>query len=366
MNIDCNEISVIPQFGGTCWFNVILMSCFYSQRMRKLMINKISKTWKKESTFYKLLKTILKKNYNENKEIIKLFNKIKPELLLLKFLFENDKELLEYYKNNKKGIGCGGYIIYISKFLKKLNAKVLDITVLKNNKYLLNINDIYIKSYINNNNEIIIEDKKKEIEEINKIISNIPDILIINFEKKNYNDKLEIFNSENYNIKLDKENINNCNEYINFKGYKYKLDNIILSNYNKTYNNINHVISGITCNNKKYIYNGWQKNTNSIFNKYILIEPCKLQEFDWNINRSEIFVIKPYECKLIKYKYLIELKEKYAYSFNLSNKLLIYVRENKNKKISIKSLSISSLSDIKRILKNYYNVKNLKNINKIY
>ena len=101
----CSEISVIPQFGGTCWFNAILMSCFYSQEMRKLMINKISKTWNKNSSFFKFLKTILKKNYNKNNEIITLFNKVKPELLLLKFMFENDKRLLEDYKKQNIGIG---------------------------------------------------------------------------------------------------------------------------------------------------------------------------------------------------------------------------------------------------------------------
>ena len=50
----CSDISVIPQFQGTCWFNAILMSCFYSQEMRKLMI-KQSKTWDKRNNFFKFL-----------------------------------------------------------------------------------------------------------------------------------------------------------------------------------------------------------------------------------------------------------------------------------------------------------------------
>ena len=51
----CSDISVIPQFKGTCWFNVILMSCFYSQEMRKLMINKFLKTILKK-TIIKIMK----------------------------------------------------------------------------------------------------------------------------------------------------------------------------------------------------------------------------------------------------------------------------------------------------------------------
>ena len=47
----CSDISVIPQFSGVCWFNAIMMSSFFSQRMRKLMIDKISKTWGNGSLF---------------------------------------------------------------------------------------------------------------------------------------------------------------------------------------------------------------------------------------------------------------------------------------------------------------------------
>lgn len=48
MNKDfCTDISIIPQFKNHTWFNAILMVSLYSQAMRKLMINKVSKTWKK-------------------------------------------------------------------------------------------------------------------------------------------------------------------------------------------------------------------------------------------------------------------------------------------------------------------------------
>ncbi len=48
MNKDfCSKILVISQFKNYTWFNAILMNCFYSQEMHILMINKVSKTWKK-------------------------------------------------------------------------------------------------------------------------------------------------------------------------------------------------------------------------------------------------------------------------------------------------------------------------------
>jgi len=44
---------------------------------------------------------------------------------------------------------------------------------------------------------------------------------------------------------------------------------------------------------------------------------------------------------------------------------LIYVKIDKNKTSSIKSSSTSSLSKTQKIIKDYYNVKNLQDITKI-
>jgi len=37
--MDCVNLSVIPQFSGTCWFNAILTIALYSQNVRKIIIN---------------------------------------------------------------------------------------------------------------------------------------------------------------------------------------------------------------------------------------------------------------------------------------------------------------------------------------
>ena len=50
----CKDISVIPQFGGTCWFNAILMITLYSQNMRKILI-KEAKKWHNPDSFLKII-----------------------------------------------------------------------------------------------------------------------------------------------------------------------------------------------------------------------------------------------------------------------------------------------------------------------
>ena len=46
----CDNYPVIPQFGGTCWFNTIITACCYSENLKKLMIKK-SKKWELNCCF---------------------------------------------------------------------------------------------------------------------------------------------------------------------------------------------------------------------------------------------------------------------------------------------------------------------------
>ena len=351
MNKDfCTDISIIPQFKNHTWFNAILMVSLYSQGMRKLMINKVSKTWKKNSNLYNFLKTILKKNYkSNNKEIIRLFSKINPQLLL-NILFRYDIPMME--KLNQIKIEWN--IIYISLFLKFLKVKVLDITYLKNDIYLFNYGKI-INNYLlqSNFNKIQIEyfkdrtimiNIKDEFKEIYYLLKDIPDVLILfhndlnntvkihNYFYKNHKE-LSVFNSKLYTNNAFPNIINNLNdlkeykEEIIFNGHSYKLDSILLDNYNGG----KYSIAGINCNNNKYVYNGWYNNN------------CKLLKYNWNLNKENEFCFNNKKCNMEDVN-LIKKIITYCFSFNKGDRVLIYVKENKEKTSSIKSKSYSSLS----------------------
>ena len=364
----CSQISTIPQYLGTCWFNSILMNSFYSQGMRKLMINKVSKTWDKKNKLLKFFKTIIKKSYNtEDKKIIEMFYKTRPEVLLAKYINLYDDDKRQYLINNLYGFNS----IYISTFLKKLNVKVLDIFYSdKNDKYLLNffkhiINiDLYSKNYIFD----FYINKDKEQEEIEQIINSIPDVLIIHItnmndhiyrniydEALNLDNNLKIHESDNYDInKENLENIKNYKDELQFFGYNYKLDSIILGNYNiKTTGN--HAISGITCNNNRYIYNGWCKGTIdpslNLKEKKELLEPYQLIKHNWNLIEDDSFCFKPQFSKNLHESDL-------CFSFNKGKKFLIYVKDNKEELSSIiRSSTYSDLSSKKTDFKNFYDLK---------
>ena len=94
----CDKVTTIPQFGGTCWFNAILMATLYSQGSRAILL-KLSENWDKKNKFLMIIKTILLKNYINNEKTKKYLSKLKPEAILFKMIsLYNDKALKDHTK----------------------------------------------------------------------------------------------------------------------------------------------------------------------------------------------------------------------------------------------------------------------------
>lgn len=385
--IFCSDIAIIPQFEATCWFNAILMSCFYSQRMRTLMINKVSKTWDNSSLF-KLFKTIIKNNYNTDaKDKLQiLYDKIKPELILLKTLTKFNPELF-YFLKIKQNTEFRWNINYIINFLGFLNVNYLDIIYYEDQEddediILFNFSKYYKTQFITNPHtgqlvDIIttfnIDDNPdftKEKQYIKQIIKDIPDVLILRHDHfikdidfneiyTNLTQKFKnanVHKSDNYDItQTSIDNIKHFKEVIHIFDQEYELDNVILGNYNIN-SNTGHIILGMHCNNFKYVYNGWN---NPITNK-----PCPLYKFNWNLHHNKPFSLNTHDCKL---DFDLKIKNTEKYSFNNGSAVLIYVRKNYHT-ISTTTFNTSSISNnlshINDIIKEYYDLKHL-NIDKI-
>ena len=353
----CSEISVIPQYIGTCWFNAILMNSFYSQAMRKLMIKKVSKTWDKTNKVFKFFKTILKKSYNtEDQKIIDMFYNTKPQMLLITYAYLFDITLIKTIKKLK----YGGYSSYISMFLKEINVKVLDIV------YYHRISKCLLNSFKHMNKSSIRIDIDKEKKEIEQILTDVPDVLVLYntklYDYLDYNNLLlknvniQIHESDKYGINDEAiEDIKEYKDEIRLLGHVYKLDSIILENYNE--NKGVHAISGITCNNNKYVYNGWCKGTVDPALKQKerkkKIEPYPLVKYDWNLREDKNFCFKPEYSETIQ-------EQKLCFSFNKGRRILIYVKNNREETSSlIRSNSYSSLSGKEEEFKKFHDLKYL-------
>ena len=369
----CDNYPVIPQFGGTCWFNTIITACCYSENLKKLMIKK-SKKWDKSNSFFKYLKTILKYSYSTDNKIKKMFIKEKPEYLLFKYLDYFDKSLKKFmrfmihYYNNNISLLVYYNINYIITFFRKIGVKCLDIIILDNNEYLVDFDkniklNLKIETLKQKNYSFPIDDMKYEFrgykfEIKNKItkpnLSKIPEVIVIqpsNIYSKNIPDSnLYKYITKDFNINIK------SNDYIEYKGYKYKLDACILVNYNDKY--VNHVILGFTCNNKRYIYNSFNINKN-------LKKPCGFYKFNWDINDDTKFYFDYDKCKIRKVtdKNIRKIEEKYqVFSFYHKKIACIYVKSDDNdinNNNDINSDGYYSISKKREMKNSFYDIKNI-------
>jgi len=385
----CLNLSVIPQFGGTCWFNAILMIALYSQNVRKVVL-KVANKWDKSNSFLMIIKSILVKYYNEPEKVQSFFKKIKPEIILFKMLnkynqFSVIKHIKDKLYNDKSNLGW--FEIFIIKFFKLLHVNCLDIIYL-NGKYYLNFDeeitynfdDFTKKTLINKTHLYESYSKKKErvTKTIKNIIKKIPDIIIVSHEKINFfvedvykrninSDEEVLFNANRYKCKI--KGIDTYDDIIYVNGYKYKLDACTLTNYNY-YHGGNHAIAGITCNDKRYVYNGWQSDTTdpafTNYGNYINNSPCSLMCFDWDLKRDIEFCLNLQNCKLDKLRYQVtdnELCFSFGKDNNIGRRFLIYVREKSINTTNLeKGLSIPeeiNISNLSTIIKDIHDIKQL-------
>lgn len=377
----CLNLSVIPQFGGTCWLNAILTIALYSQNTREVVL-KQAKKWDKNNKFLMIIKSILIKYYNEPKEVQKFFNKIRPEIILFKMLktfnnydiIHNIKQQLKRDKNM-----LGWFENYIIMFFKYLNINCLDI-IYSNGKYILNfdnelnlntVNGIINHSLKNPHEDPKVADKRV-YENTKKILKKIPDIIIVAHNQLNgivdytymkefntHKSNSKVFYPETYKCEI--KGIDTYEDVIYVNGHKYILDAVLLVNYDIATINIAHVIAGITCNKNRYVYNGWQSNTTDPAFQAALLQgnessPCSLMPFNWDLKKDNDFCLNLKACNLDFFD-KAHVKPQLCFSFGTSNnigrRLLIYVRadieKTDEKKISIPSrINISNISGLVR------------------
>jgi len=335
----CKRVITFPQVGPTCWFNSLLMCILYSQNSRKLIM-KLSKKWDTRIKIFKLLKTIIDKKYVKDKDLkssYSYFNIVKPEYILNDLHQYNKKKFfnLELFKK--------GYMpeAYIRKLYKLLGASILlfdeynnEIIYSEYNKFISFMRDdkLFTRS------GIVSEFKLKQT--LRKNLH--PDVIVINHYdiEKEFNKYVPNY----YNIIDNKDELLSHNDVIKYNNEEYILDSVILGNWNKKHikNAAGHVISGITCKNERYIYNGWTRSTidpammmfkTSIKSDDILNIPCELMKYSWNIKKDTDFCLSP-DCYPTFIKDIIVDIVKnvdLCFSFNKPPIKLIYIKKIKKK-----------------------------------
>ena len=296
MDDACKTVLTIPQFTGTCWFNSLLMVLLYSDGMRKYLTNNLIKSelYFKNKELYKILLDILKNRHRKiNKNDSIYFNELKPENIL-KFLHTSDKT--QFYFDPDKYTGHFGEYYFVRLFeYFGLKKKVLFLA--------RDLSDTSKYVYSPLNNKQIVREKSEKYE--------------VNFEIKllKESEKQKIMSKPNIDILVVTQNSyysfrqntlfqtksKDLEETIEFNGMIYKLDSVLIRNFNFKTCSKSHQIAGVTCDDKRYIYNGWIRQTQdpakskTIANYLNNVAACELMNYDW-LNNKEDFCLLSSKC----------------------------------------------------------------------
>jgi len=353
MSDKCRNVIAIPQSDnvGSCWFNTLLMSLLYSQNSRKLLLNDnyLARQPPSNKTA-KLLNQLLRKNYISNEYSYDYFKYMRPEKILKYLNIITDPNLFK--QKLKQGFDPR---MFIHHFIKKLGKTSLHIDILSGQLYG-NFNLVY--GHLEYQGKFLNAQTLFDLRRAD--FRTQPDYIIVNplqnketdgeYEKMfytsiNFNRHLDILNK----ISLDTHGITtdgilSFENKITYDGDSYILDSCILGNFNARTAG-GHVITGITCNNGRYVYNGWIRDIVDVKpdpNPKKL--PCELMKYNWDINTPNSFCLNMKSCKLDAVR--DQIKD-LCFSFNAGLRCLIYVREDRIKDQGIKyDENYSSNSDL--------------------
>lgn len=320
--MSCTDKLLIKQISGTCWANAVMTSLFYSDHMKKL-IKYHMKTWKNTKSL-EIIKDIIFKQENHTKnDYIKFFDTFKPEILL-KTLHLEDSKYFEHNPDVKSGYVSGAYIHKLLKYIGITNFHILDTFD----------NNLYYGQY--NKTERIIKDNKiyksfgkSTKTEVSKYFSENPEVLVIMTKKSSDKQFYPDYYLNKDNFELDTK--------IVYNNHVYVVDSMTMANYNQYLCHKGHEICGITCDNDRYVYNGWVARTidTGISEKIFRKVPCSLMKHDWmdkNDKTKDSFCIDVAKCDLKYNKDKKEESKELCFSFGKGPRNYIYIREDLIKK----------------------------------
>ena len=351
----CKTVLTIPQFTGTCWFNALLMTLFYSDGMRAYLTKNLinSELYKKNKGLYDIVMDILQNKYRKvNNNDAVFFNKLTPENIL-KLLHKADKTTF-YFDPDRFSGHFGEYYM----------KRIFEYFGLKKKILFLSRNTDNLKQYLysNINNDILTdfdEYKGNVIVDFKPGVKKVKDVDVLVVTERDGGTK---FKKRYLTFTLDSEEIH---EFIHYNGCVYKLDSLLVANFNRDRCDKGHQIAGVTCDDKRYMYNGWIRTTRgpakseggsmlSYFSSKNV--PCELMRYDW-LKSKDDFCLSKRGCGLDK---VHDKGRNDVMCFNTSNtdySTYIYVKVEDDEKVlrlleaNLKKVSRDCKRDIKQLEK---------------
>jgi hypothetical protein len=282
-----------------------------------------------------LVYSLLNEEYNDdiNIKIIQKYNKLKKHYEMIHYLFK--------IKSKSK----------FEKNIKSFSRFINDPSIL--------FKDNLTKFIKNDRLSRRLKEPPLEFNDAHKRFENNPSILIVFVRNGTYNSNIygEGVHYKNGNNKLKnriddieiKNSIQSMEEQIFYRGSEYNLDSVISGDIQET--NLyrpEHIIAGITCKKKKYVYNGWTRMSMDpamATTKITRDIPCELMKQNWNIKDDVDYCLNSLNCQL---DLLTKKNAKLCFNFSKGYRTLIYVKKN-NKSNTSSSYSPQMSSDISSV-----------------
>lgn len=334
----CSKVVTIPQVTGTCWFNGMLMSVLYSQHSNKMM-RRVIPLWAKDrkrnarlSRAYDLIHAMVMKYHtvksdSDRKAAMEYFSTITPEHLL-ETLHNLSHARFKFNPVVHEGLNINYYISVLYKFLK-VRPLILEAIETDNGDYKYHISSLANVDLTEGNTGWKVYTKKYTRQEIDEMMaSDTYDCIVVSYTDDSRTKVLQShWNIDSYITSHSKPD-EIYPHTLKFKADNYKLDSLLLSSFLADAC-MHHAIAGVSCNNKRRVYNGWMRSTidpakqvkqdksNTITDTAM---PCELMEFDWNMDNSN-FCINERQCSLDK----VNVAKGLCFNFNKGDRIAFYV-----------------------------------------
>lgn len=287
MQSSCSQILTLPQYKGRCWFNAIMTAVFYSQHMRTIMLPTIKRQLKPKGDIFNVFWLLLTSRYKGPVELYEhdeeFFKTFDHDWILYNLHLHDPR----YFVFDPLQSNAGYFHEwYLGKFLRFLGLRVLEVDKMPNGEL---VHSVYNRPHYT---------KMEKTEKGENEFWTIPYDRVPNIDIQKEYDVIvlhvdhELFN-RNFTTKLQSfGQLGSIREKLQFGNDTYILDSCLLVNFNINNNIIGgHVITGLTCEDDRYVYNGWLQNNTS---------PCRLMKYDWLLTKDNNFCLNTKLCMLNK------------------------------------------------------------------
>lgn len=296
MPTPCEAIAVMPQYTGTCWFNALLMVLLYSEGGRNLLLTR-EHLWKLPQPLLGILRDILKEKSRDSDHQY-YYNRITPEYIL-QLLRKVDPRRFYFDTGRLEGHFAYPYIGHLFELLGV--PKTLHLSAVYN-KYTKNF-DLYLNNIHNEEIPFYTSTYLLHIPRVLKMLTSwfthqvsptqmehAFDAICIEFLQmdaglEQVNTRDQYVKGNTYFPRLVKRGLSKkdlLTEKLFLGNNTYRIDSAFFVNIHDNKATSAHAIAGITCGDRRFIYNGWTRDRGQF--------PCPLFPFDW-VNRNDYYVL---------------------------------------------------------------------------